>query len=38
MKRFEVKGHEPSYLPKGEFVDNAFIVDFVRVFDNVENK
>ena len=58
MNKFEVKDHEPSFLPEGEwklvwsderkknadrvpcdiegeFVDDAFIVDFVRVFDRI---
>ena len=36
MKKFEVKDHEPLFLIKDEFVDDAFIVDFVRVFDRVK--
>ena len=31
MNKYEVKGHEPSYLPDGEWV-----VDYVRVFDKVK--
>ena len=45
MKKFEIENHAPSFLPEdsqwkliwaGEFVDDAFIVDFVRVFDRVK--
>ena len=32
------EAEEPPFVIKGDFVDDAFIVDFVRVFDRVEQK